>query len=144
MQKSSRDSKEEIKPAPINRVYGNQQEFDSDTFKLELATFQKNISWNDKNPILEPVEHCHFFHTFDSNGKRCDRSCRVGGHYHNVVVKVNEEGQLIGESGPAIGGLPTDRHIHTVRYIKSDIVKLRRYSPEALKSIDQFERIQSV
>ena len=139
------DIAESTKP---NRVFGINQEIDTDTYKLEVSAYKRNLSWEKKQkPSLIDVEHCHFYHSFDSSGKKMDKCNHVGGHAHHVVTEVDEKGDLIGTCGPAIGGfpggkgVPADKHIHKVRYIKSDKTQRRRYNEEAQKHISAMSQI---
>lgn len=106
----------------------------SDTFKLEQSSFHKNISFDANAPLLVPVEHCHFFHTFDSYGKVMKQSNKVGGHYHEVTVE-EVDGKLVGKCSVQIGGMKDDKHTHEINYIKSDEVTLRTINKEAQEHI---------
>ena len=128
----------QVKPEP-NRVFANQMTIASDLFKLEPANMSKNTSWNDKAPILIPVEHCHFFRTYDSNGKRMDVCNHVGGHSHKVTVTVNRSGDLIAECSPAINTKFNDSHTHAVTYLRSDKVQRRVMNKEATEVIASFQ-----
>ena len=120
----------------INRLYKEDMEIDSDTFKLEIANYSRNISFDDKRPILVGTEHCHFFHTYDSGGKVMTQCNYVGGHTHDVTITVDEKGNMIGECGPAKSLKPTmDNHTHKVTYLKSDRFKTRTLYPAAQEAI---------
>ena len=130
------------KPTKVNRIFREDMNVESDTFKLEVANFSKNISFDDKNPILVPVEHCHFYHTFDSSGKRMSQCNSVSGHTHDVTVEVDAKGILSATCGPAKSNKSfDDNHTHKVTYVKSDRFKIRTMEPEAQKDILNFERV---
>lgn len=76
--------------------------FRTDLFKAEVASYRKNTSWKFAQPKLENVEHCHFFHTYDSNGRPQTKTNSVGGHYHEIKWKVDQSGELVAECGPPI------------------------------------------
>lgn len=121
------------KQAAPKRVYRDDMMIDSDTLKLEIANYARNVSFDEKKPLLIATEHCHFFHTFDSNGRAQVECNSVGGHKHKVVVEMDDQGNIVGKCGPAIWSKPTshDNHTHEVKYIKSDRFKVRSYSKEA-------------
>jgi len=131
----------EVKQAPIQRNYTKDMNIDSDLFKLEVSNLMKNVSYDETRPILVPVEHCHFFRTFDSSGKKQTTSNAVGGHYHNVTICVDDEGNLSGKCGPAMGSKIADDHIHNVSYIRSNELELRKVNPKASQFIANFERV---
>lgn len=126
------ESKSTKTPPKTKRIYSNDGQIDSDTFKLEVANFMKNLSFDAKNPIWQGVEHCHFFHTFDSAGRVMTTSSKVGGHHHTIEISENDKGELTGKCSPAIGN-GEDEHTHIVRYVKSDRVQIRTISKEFSK-----------
>lgn len=126
---------EEIKQPEIKRIYNDGMHFDSDLFKLEVANMLKNIGYDDKDPVLKNVEHCHFYRTIDSNGRKQNRSSFVGGHTHDVIVKVNENNELVAECAPATGTKFNDRHTHETTYLKSDAIEKRRMNKDASEFI---------
>lgn len=117
------------------RVYTEELVIDSDTFKLEVSNFSKNLSFDDKRPLLIGVEHCHFFHTFDSSGKHMTTSNQVGGHHHEVTVREDKNGKLLASCGPAIPANFGDNHTHKTTYLKSDRFKVRKMNDEAQRVI---------
>ena len=129
-----------LKPKEITkRDYSGERMLPSDLFKLEVGMMLKNMSGDDRNPLLVPVEHCHFYHTFDSNGSAQKECSAIGGHKHSVKIEFDKDGQIIDFScgTPIAFGSnkieTTDKHIHTMTYIKSDKVKQRTRSEEAAK-----------
>jgi len=135
-----------------SRVYNNQGlEIESDTFKLQVANMQKDMSWNDA-PMIVEMEHTHAFHTVDSDGKVHEYSTAIGGHFHKMKVEPQEDGipTVTCVSGPLhfvkkrvkgkwvkavepISG--DDHHTHNVQYVKSTKVNMRQASPAAISVI---------
>ena len=132
------------------RIFGNSFEFKSDLFKLEVAECNLNKSWNDI-PMLEQIEHVHFFHTYDSNGRKMARTNIVAGHFH--VIEYEEQGpdkpvKIISVSGPMhevkrrilgkwqkvaekISDSLQDDHTHKITYRRTERVKARQASVQA-------------
>lgn len=130
-------------PQKINRIYKEDMTIDSDTFKLETTNFAKNLSFDDKKPIIVGVEHSHFFHTFDSNGRPMDKCNHVGGHTHEVKIEVDQNGDMVGTCSPAIvhKGFKEDFHTHQVTYVKSDRFKVRSMNEQAQQLIANLSKI---
>lgn len=138
-------------PQNEQRVFGNKFEFKSDLFKLEVAECNINKSWNDV-PNLESVEHVHFYHTYDSDGRKMAKSNTVAGHFH--VIEYQEQGEdkpvkIISVSGPMrelkkrIKGRFTkvnepvhesleDNHTHEIKYRRTEKIQARQISPNAV------------
>jgi hypothetical protein len=117
------------------RTYAEDMMIDSDTFKLEVTNYAKNLSFDNKKPLLVGVEHCHFYHTLDSSGRKMENCNSVGGHTHKVTVKEDKNGKLIAICGPAEPCFFDDKHTHQVTYLKSDKFKVRTISEDAAKVI---------
>jgi len=106
-----------------------------DTFKLDPAVMQKNVSWTLKEQLV-PIEHCHIYHTYDSNGKKLDECNAVGGHKHTLNVEVIN-GQFQVSCSPPIQSAKSetiskiDDHVHAVRYLKSEQLQMRKANMEA-------------
>jgi len=133
------------------RQFGDKSTFKSDLYKLEVAECTMNRSWNDI-PNLDSVEHCHFFHTFDSSGKRMDRTNMVAGHFHAIEWRDNNDGkpaQIISVSGPmrevkrkirgrfqkvieSVDAVLEDTHTHKVTYLRSEEIVTRQVSSQAV------------
>lgn len=137
---------------PKKRIYESQSMFEHDLFKLELSKFKKNLAIDDEAPEYVDVEHCHFFHTVDSNGRKQMFSNSVGGHFHKLEIK--DQGpdmppEILSISGPLTyamrrgrGGkkekvivpfTDVDAHTHEVTYVKSNKISKRKLSAEAAK-----------
>ena len=70
-----------------------------DLFKLKVTSFKKNMSYRKYEPNLQDVEHVHFFHTTDRQGKPLRTCAPIGGHYHEMEV-YEENGELKAKCGP--------------------------------------------
>lgn len=126
------------------RIYRGTQEVDHDLFKLSMAEMRKNVSYTDR-PDWQKFEHCHIFHTVDSNGKPQEACSAVGGHFHLVKV-INEPGKVpaLEISGPKrhmnvkregvltkiVADVEGDTHTHDYMYIRSERIALRKTNAE--------------
>lgn len=134
----------------VARVYKNAQVVDHDLFKLVVAKMQKKVSYDGQDPAYEAVEHTHFFHTVDSNGRRQQFSTPTGGHFHEIVVMHNSAGVPHLEVGPPLrwvkkkvkgrskryaSPVPSeiDSHKHKSEYLGSQRITLRTPNMEAAK-----------
>ena len=138
-------------PQTQKRVFGSTFGFKTDLFKLEVAECNMNKSWNDK-PSLEEVEHVHFFHTYDSDGRKMSRTNIVAGHFHVIEskdmgddkpVKILSVSPPMREVKRKVRGVWTkvaepvdsvleDEHTHEITYRRSEEVKARQISPAAV------------
>lgn len=145
---------ESVTSAPEQRIYKNEIQIKSDLFKLELSKCNLNKGWND-SVNLEEIEHVHFFHTYDSDGKKMTRTNSVAGHFH--VVEFKEQGpnkpvEIISVSGPMrdvkrkirgryhkvtepVDSMLEDNHTHDIAYRRSENVKMREVAPEAVNLV---------
>lgn len=85
------------KEKQVKRLFKDQVEIPSDCFKCEAANYLKNLSWDKKNPNYEPTLHEHYFHTYDSKGKKLDKCSATGGHTHKIEVTTDKDGNLVAE-----------------------------------------------
>lgn len=136
-------SKTTKKLSEPKRVYKGDLEIDHDLFKLEVSTMRKNISINETDPLYTGVEHCHFFHSYDSNGRKQDSCAPIAGHTHEVEMFVNADGDIDAKVGPAVvkkGGkyvpFANDNHTHDATYLRSEKIKIRTVNNEAVKAYD--------
>ena len=130
------------KELKVNRKYAGDMFIDSDTFKLDLTNYRKNVSFDDKNPLLVGVPHCHFYHTFDSSGKAMSQCNAVGGHTHDVKVSISKDGDITATSSPAKSNSKLeDNHTHEVIYMKSDRFKVRAINSKAQEAIMNMGKI---
>lgn len=133
------------------RVFAQDRKMIHDLYKLTVAPMLKNISWTDV-PEYTSIEHCHFFHTIDSDGKAQTTSTHVGGHFHEIeIIPVDGGVAMVRcKGGPkkvgkakvkgiwkktAIPYDEEDTHTHDVQYISSCEIKPRVNNTEALKVI---------
>lgn len=84
-------------------------EFRHDLFKCEVSKMLKRKPSLITRAIpnfdddLARVEHCHFYHTFNSQGKPMKHTDPVGGHYHEITWELDKaSGELRAECGPPI------------------------------------------
>lgn len=123
------------------------QEFRHDLFKLEAADFMKNISWVSKAPNLIKMPHAHVFHSHNDRGQLNKYSTAVGGHFHEVAMKMLPDGSIVAECGPALKevkrktsqgkvkttiepvrfddeetGVTVDGHTHPATYLGSEVL----------------------
>jgi hypothetical protein len=138
------------------RIYKQDREINHDLYKLEVAQMMKNMMWHPVPPEdYVKIEHCHFFHTFDSAGIKQTRTTSVGGHFH--LVEVIDNGPDAAPTVKCVSGPMTekrvrnkytkkyekkivpvndvDNHTHEVTYMQSDVLKLRKMNDEAAKLI---------
>jgi len=129
------DQYQGVKTVDANNVFTN-----CHTFKLEQTFMLKDVSPFKNDPMILSIEHCHIFHTYDSNGNVLKTSNSVGGHYHDIDLSV------VNENWKAVCSLPRsnktskelldkDRHVHNVLYIKSGEIKLRKINTQAMQMI---------
>ena len=85
-----------------NIIWKSNQEFRHDLFKLELSRMKKNMSYKENRPIIEEIEHCHFFHSITNKGTRNDFCQPVGGHFHKVETSIDDEGNVVAKCGPPL------------------------------------------
>ena len=128
----------------VERRYKGETQFNHDLIKLEMTIVERNMSFNPKRPRYVPVEHCHFFHTFDSNGKPQRHCNRVNGHFHEVFW---DEDTLTAKCGPALchkiedGEMVTrpmvKQHTHDCTYLESELMTARKINTEAQMNISK-------
>lgn len=149
-----------------SRIYKNEIQIKSDLFKLEVASCNLNKGWNDAIN-LESVEHVHFFHTYDSDGKLMGKreangethgkTNSVAGHFH--IINFEDQGpnkpvRILSVSGPMrevkrrvrgkyvkviepVDPNLEDNHTHDVIYRRTENVKMREIVPEAVNMAAQ-------
>ena len=80
--------------------YRNQMETESHLFKAELARCLKVDKWGAEK--VKRVEHVHFFHSHNSQGKEMTQTAAVGGHIHEVSYGVDSDGNWVAKCGPPL------------------------------------------
>lgn len=133
------------------RVFSGEQKVHHDLFKLTVAEALKNVSWTEV-PDYVKAEHCHMFHTFDSDGRPQTLSTSIAGHFHVMKIESNGSGipKVTCESGPMkfvrkkVQGRwkkvmapvnDADHHRHDTVYIKSDEIAIRKPNMEAVNVV---------
>ena len=124
-------------------VWKGQREFRHDLYKLKVAAFLKNTSYQSGIVKAVEVDHCHFFHSHNSQGKAQTITNAVGGHYHEITQ--DKDGNMV--CGPALREVfkkragrqrkyvepvkwldeekdrfVEDTHIHEVEYQHSEVI----------------------
>ena len=155
-------------PKPIQRRYKENMTFFSDLFKLKVAKMLQFKGWTkisqdaprdekgDLNDDWFYTEHCHYFHTRDSNGKEQTYSQPVGQHVHKMEIVRNPNdpdeifevkcvsGPLKWEISTKYGKRkkvlvpdPNDDHRHDTVYLKSNQLSRPDINVEAAKVMDR-------
>ncbi len=140
---------EEVNAEEWKRVYQAEAAFNSDLFRLGTAKMIKNMSWNKDQPEFKEIDHEHFYHTFDSGGKKMDQSTPTGNHFHVMsVTKAPNGAPIVTCSGPKVikhnkgkrqivDAPYEDKHTHKVTYERSSMVKPRTVNIESTKIINE-------
>ena len=150
-----------------NRRQKGDLTYTHDLFKLKMATSKHNISYRKYEPILEDVDHTHFFHSHDRAGNP-QKYCTIGaGHFHEVVVSVDKDGDLIAKCGPPLrwdderlksgktrkklatiewhheaqGKDIIDNHTHESLYMHSEEISENKALQQARVDADKLERL---
>lgn len=151
----------------VNRRQKGDLTYTHDLFKLKTATSKHNISYRKFEPILEDVEHTHFFHSHDRAGNP-QKYCTIGaGHFHEVTVSADKEGNLVAKCGPAVrwddvkspsGKIKKqintiswihedkdmkieDNHTHETFYMHSEEVSENKVIQQARQDAEKLERL---
>jgi hypothetical protein len=145
MATNNQKSPEVIKKKTQKRTFTGKVEGLTDLFKLKVAKVVKQDSGATEGAHPETHaneftawEHCHAFRTYDKQGKLCEYSVPIGGHFHIVKTKAGvnaDEPVIITEvSPPMVMGnrkvngrmvqvpVPAndyDFHTHEVEYVRS-------------------------
>lgn len=150
---AKKETEQPAKAAPeIERVYIGSQQIDHDLYKLKSSIMKTNVSWTQQPRYVE-AEHCHFFHSVDSDGRRQTHSVAIGGHFHEMMMIKPARGKApavyrcgppvkevrrLGDNGKWVKGyerLKHDDHVHDVEYINSVPVAKRTQSADATNVI---------
>lgn len=145
--KTDLDKKVEKPSEPVRQMKG-EVEIYHDLFRLELATFKKNVGLPN-SPRWENTPHVHYFHTYDSAGKKMTEASQVGGHTHVIETWTDDDGRLRAKCGPAIRKyknnkqevMPNDNHTHEITYMYSEKIKARRINQMARKHLDLYKNV---
>lgn len=90
-------------PVQPKMFFKNNKEHVHHLFKAEVAKCKKNMAWQKGVVQIEEVEHCHFFHTINSQGIEQTYTSPIAGHFHKITWKVDAAtGELVAECGPAL------------------------------------------
>lgn len=144
MANPNQKSPEVIKKKTQKRTFTGKVEGLTDLFKLKVAKVIKQDSGAsvDAHPETHANEftaweHCHAYRTYDKQGKLCEYSVPIGGHFHVIKTKAggaDEPLQVVEVSPPMVMGLRKvngrmtqvpvpaneyDFHTHEVEYVRS-------------------------
>lgn len=138
-----------VKQPSTNRKMKGELDVYHDLFKLEVERVGKNIAVPGSQPLLVGIDHCHYYHSVNSRGKKQADCTPIAGHTHKVTYHKDDNGDLVGEcSGPysrqliklangtrAERVMPTkgDNHTHKVTYQNSSVFKMKDINPDAVK-----------
>lgn len=94
-------------PATVQRIIKGSQVFWHDLFKSDVKTMIKCIfnradekgAGMQKEEDLKTVEHVHFFHSHDSNGRPQTTCVSVGGHFHHIKTHDDNGNPLVNKDG---------------------------------------------
>lgn len=147
--KTTKKTSPKTQESKTKRYLKGEKEVHHDLFRLENKVTKKNVGWG-AQPIWEPVEHKHFFHSVNSDGKPQDKSAPSCGHFHYVEVK-EVDGELVATcSAPkmmrrnkqgkrVVVDYPNDQHTHDITYMQSEVVKQRVFNEDAIKEISRIQ-----
>ena len=65
----------------------------SDSYKMSVERFPKNVANDGERPNFVGMEHSHIFHTHDQRGRIQEYSCPIGGHFHRMKVTPDPRGK---------------------------------------------------
>lgn len=93
---------QEKKPVVVNRVVDGTQtfwhdRFKSDTKKMIKCIFNREDGQSEED--MKHIDHQHFFHSHDSNGRKQEQCVAVGGHYHNIITHDEQGNPLVDKQG---------------------------------------------
>lgn len=133
-----------------------------DHFKAEVCEVKYNRSYQKGVVTIEPIEHAHFFHTINSRMQRKNTTTSNAGHFHEIIMKADADGNLVAECGPPMKTISVktpvgykkrvvplkwedainerwveDKHQHKMRYIDSETI-----SEQGVKAIQQDNQAQ--
>lgn len=153
--KASRKSNDaaETRAQRAERIFKQSQQLHHDLYILSPEAMIKDTSIGKvgDSQFFVPVQHQHFFHTIDSNGKPMKECGQIGGHFHEMEVIPGKDGeppQVKCVSGPMIWAREKrgdkfvrvkrpansyDTHTHETTYLQSEIVTPRKANAEAAK-----------
>lgn len=124
-------------------------------YKADLRKAKKNIDFRANMVNLVDMEHVHFFHSINSQGKTQKYTNAVGGHFHEITTYVDDKGNMKARCGEALryidrrkpdgsvrkvlqkvefydgmdgmnGRTYPDDHIHQVDYIASEEIEIKK------------------
>lgn len=89
---SKKETAPATRPAGIPVVSRGQLSHTHHLVKLEAAEYKRNISWKHRAPIIEGVQHCHWFHSInDRNFQKNQYSTASNGHFHEITFATSKD-----------------------------------------------------
>lgn len=156
--------KKKVEPVEPKRQMKGTKKIYHDLFKLKTARFKKPLGVMPDAAVLranpdaikrvrmDDVDHCHYFHCVDSNGRPQKYSSSIGGHCHKVTIRMKENGEFVGECGPPLRKINNsrvepkmayDNHTHEIVYIQSEEFTARKANMNAVQYASQADSIPS-
>jgi hypothetical protein len=136
------------------RIYKSDKQFiDHDLYKLEVAAMRQDKGLDGvfvggrqvipPKPNFVPVEHCHFYHSHDSSGRKQQFSTSTAGHCHEITI-VEKNGKLEAICSDSVIRSSNGKtfqmknkesiHKHDVTYLVSEKIEVRASNKEAKKA----------
>ena len=112
-QSQSNQSKKTVKKTVPKIKWKGDKEYRHDKYKALPMEFKKNVSWKKNEPKITKIEHSHYFHTINSQGRKQKYTSTMGDHFHEVTTEV-VDGELVAKCGPPI----TEKDLKTPRGVK--------------------------
>lgn len=73
-----------------------------DLFELKEATFMENVGYRIVEPIIQNIQHKHFYHSVDKRGIPMRTSSTNSGHFHRIEYSADANGRLTAKCGPPL------------------------------------------
>lgn len=77
-------------------TFKSNQKIRHDLYRLENEFIKRDTSWT-KTPNIQMIEHSHYYHTVDSNGREMKLCGPMGGHFH--IMKMVEPQKTVKTKG---------------------------------------------
>ena len=118
-------------------------EIEHHLLKLKVSPMRKNMSWIYRSPTIVEIEHTHFFHSINDTTMKPNRfSSPTGGHFHEVILEVDADGNMTAKCGPAVQFV--NRKVAGGRMVKRiERVKWERYNENPSESILDSEELDA-
>lgn len=118
----------------FKRNYLNSDEIPCDLFKLEVANGRTNHGISERDAIWLNTEHCHYYRTYDSDGRLQTECTAVMGHKHDIEILRDKKGE-IQELKCGAAKWSNDNHTHKMSYKYSSAIKQRVWNTEVQRAL---------